>query len=59
MSLSSYLQRDDNHEYLFFLAGENVFDEGPAGADEGEHSKQKRALDPVQAKILIIILYEP
>lgn len=39
-----YLERDDNHEDLLVFIRQDVFDEGPASADESDGDEQQCTL---------------
>lgn len=43
-----YLERNDNHEDLLVLIRQDVLDEGPASADEGDGDEQQCTLQPVR-----------
>lgn len=46
-NIGNDLEGDDNHEDLPLFAGENVLDEGPAGANESQNGEQQSALQQV------------
>lgn len=46
MAHSTDLERNDDDEDLALLAGQDMLDEGPARADEGQHGEEQSALQP-------------